>query len=54
MNKQKKKYYETLKYIYKKEIEKINDKVFCAVILEEIIKEREIIKISNDIFQILL
>ena len=50
----KNKYYATLKYIYKKEILKINDKVYCATILEEIIKEKEIIKISNDIFQILL
>ena len=48
------KYYDTVKYIYKKEIEKINDKVYCSAILEEIIKEKEIIKISNDIFQILL
>ena len=50
----KNKFYTTLKYIYKKEIEKINDKVYCSAILEEIIKEKEIIKISNDIFQILL
>ena len=50
----KNKYYATLKYIYKKEIEKINDKVYCAAILKEIIKEKEIIKISNDIFQKLL
>ena len=48
------KYYATLKYIYKKEIQKINDKVICAAILEEIIKEKEIIKISNDIIQLLL
>ena len=48
------KYYTTLKYIYKKEIQKINDNVYCATILEEIINEKEIIKISNDIFQILL
>ena len=48
------KYYDTVKYIYKKEIEKINDKVYCSAILEEIIKEKEIIKIANDIFQILL
>ena len=50
----KNKYYETLKYIYKKEIQKVNDTVYCSAILEEIIKEKEIIKISNDIFQILL
>ena len=48
------KYYATLKYIYKKEIKKVNDKVYCSVILEEIINEKEIIKISNDIFQLLL
>lgn len=48
------KYDDTVKYIYKKEIEKKNDKVYCSAILEEIIKEKEIIKISNDIFQILL
>ena len=48
------KFYATLKYVYKKEIQKINDKVYCAAILEEIIKEKEILKISNDIFQILL
>ena len=50
----KEKYYDTLKYIYKKEIEKVNDKVYCKVILEEIIKQKEILKISNDIFQYLL
>ena len=48
------KYYATLKYVYKKEIEKVKDKVYCAAILEKIIEEKEIIKISNDIFQILL
>ena len=48
------KYYATLKYIYKKEILKFDDKVVCAAILKEIIKEKEIIKISNDIIQILL
>ena len=35
------KYYTTLKYIYKKEIQKINDNVYCAAILEEIINEKE-------------
>jgi hypothetical protein len=54
IDKTKDKFYDTLKYIYMKEIEKINDKVYCAAILEELIKEKEIIKISNDIFQILL
>ena len=48
------KYYATLKYIYKKEIEKVNDKVYCKAILEEIIKQKEILKISNDIFRFLL
>jgi len=48
------KYYATLKYIYKKEIEKVNDRFYCAIILCEIIKEKELIKISNDIFQKLL
>ena len=48
------KYYDTLKYIYKKEIEKVKDKVYCSAILEEIINEKEIIKISNDIFRLLL
>ena len=42
------KYYDTLKYIYKKEIEKINDKDYCSSILEEIIKEKEIIKILSE------
>ena len=50
----KEKYYATLKYIYKKEIEKVNDKIYCKVILEEIIKQKEILKISNDIIQYLL
>ena len=49
------KYYATLKYIYKKEIEKAEDNYdYCEVILDAIIKEKEIIKISNDIFQFLL
>jgi hypothetical protein len=50
----KEKYYATLKYIYKKEIEKVNDKSYCIVIIKEIIKQKEIIKISNDIFRYLL
>jgi hypothetical protein len=48
------KYYATLNYIYKKEIEKVNDKVYCTIILEEIIKQKEILKISNDIIHFLL
>jgi hypothetical protein len=50
----KEKYYATLKYIYKKEIEKVNDKSYCIVIIKEIIKQKDIIKISNDIFRYLL
>ena len=38
------KYYDTLKYIYKKEIEKVNDKIYSQAILEEIIKEKDIYK----------
>ena len=53
-NQTEKKYYATIKYIYKKEIQKVNDKIYCSAILEEIIKEKEIIKISNDLFQLLL
>ena len=48
------KYYETLKYIYKQEIQKVDDNIYRQAILEEIIKEKEIFKKSNDIFQILL
>ena len=48
------KYYETLKNIYKKEIQKVNDNIYRQAILEEIIKEKEIFKKSNDIYQILL
>ena len=48
------KYYKTLKYIYKKEIEKVDNDFYWKEIVEEIIKEKDIIKISNDIFQILL
>ena len=48
------KYYDTLKYIYKQEIEKVNDKVYCSAIIEEIINEKDIIKISTDIFRLLL
>ena len=48
------KYFATLKYIYKEEIQKVKDKVYCAAILKEITNEKEIIKISNDIIQLLL
>ena len=40
----KEKYYATLKYIYKKEIEKVNDKSYCIVLIKEIIKQKEIVK----------
>ena len=49
-----KKYYYTIKYIYLKEIKKVNDSVYRSAILGELIKEKEILKISNDIFQIIL
>ena len=48
------KYFDTLKYIFIQEITKINDISYRVSILEELIKEKEIIKKSNDIFQILL
>ena len=50
----KNKYYDTLKYIYLKEINKVNESAYLAVILGELIKEKEIFKKSNDILQILL
>lgn len=50
----KEKYYATSKYIYKKKIEKVNDKGYRIVIIKKIIKHKEIIKISNDIFRYLL
>ncbi len=48
------KYYDTLKHIYLKEINKVIDINYRSKILEKIIFEKEIIKKSNDIFQILL
>ena len=54
IEKTKDKYYDILKYIYKSEIKIVNDKVYSSLILEEIIKDKEIIKISNDIFQMVL
>ena len=48
------KYYDTLKYIFYKEINKISDSSYHFKILEKLIQEKEIIKKSNDIFQILL
>ena len=48
------KYYDTLKYIFFKEINKIADINYRCKILEKLLQEKEIIKKSNDIFQILL
>ena len=48
------KYYDTLKYILLKEINKISDPNYRSKILEKILQEKEIIKKSNDIFDILL
>ena len=48
------KYYDTLKYLFFKEINKISDINYRCKILEKILLEKEIIKKSNDIFQILL
>ena len=48
------KYYDTLRFIFYKEINKIADINYRVKILEYLIKEKEIIKKSNDIFQILL
>jgi hypothetical protein len=49
-----KKYYDTLKYLCFIEINKISDTDYRCKILEYILKEKEIIKRSNDIFDILL
>ena len=48
------KYYDTIKYIYYKEINKISDQKYRYKIIEYLLKEKEIIKKSNDILQILL
>jgi len=48
------KYYDILRYIFFKEINKVNDVNYRVKILEYLIKEKEIIKKSNNIFQILL
>ena len=48
------KYYDTLRYIFYKEIIKVNDNNYRTKILNYLIKEKEIIKKSNNIFQILL
>ena len=47
----KNKYYSTLKYIYLQEIKKIKEDSYRAAILGELMKEKEVIKISNDIFK---
>ena len=48
------KYYDTLRNIFYKEINKVTDINYRAKILEYLIKEKDIIKKSNNIFQILL
>ena len=47
-------YYNTLRYIYYKEINKVRDEKYRVKILEYLIKEKEIVKKSSSIFQILL
>ena len=53
-NKNEDKFYDMLKYIFMKEIKKVNDINYRVSILDIIIKEKEIIKKSNDILQIFL
>ena len=48
------KYYDILKYLFIKEIKKVNDVNYHTNILDALIKEKEVIKNSKDIFQILL
>ena len=48
------KYYDTLRNIFYKEINKVTDINYRIKILEYLIKEKDIIKKSNSIFQILL
>ena len=48
------KYYDTFRYIFYKEIKKVYNDNYRAKILEYLISEKEIIKKSNNIFQILL
>ena len=52
-NKYYEKYYDTFRYIFYIEIKKINNDNYRYKILEYIIKEKEIIKKSSNIFQIL-
>ena len=48
------KYYDTLRHIFFKEINKISDTNYRCKILEKILCEKEIIKKSNDTFELLL
>ena len=48
------KYYDTIRYIFFKEINKISDTNYSCKILEKLLQENEIIKKSNDIFDILI
>jgi len=54
MNTGNKSYIDLLKYIFLKEIKKVNDINYHANILDALIKEKDILKKSNDILQILL
>ena len=54
VNKNNKEYFDKLRYIFYKEIKKISDIGYRYKIFEKIIEFDEIIKKSNDIFQILL
>ena len=47
-------YYTLLKYIFFNEIKKINDTKYRATIFEKLLKEKEVIMNSKDIYQILL
>ena len=47
-------YYDKLRYILLKEVKKISDINYRQKILEKIIEEKEMLKKSNDIFQIVL
>ena len=49
-----KKYFELLKFIFYKEIKKVPDVRYRAAIFQEIVKDAEIIVLSNNILQILL
>ena len=54
VNKNNKEYFDKLRYIFYKEIKKISDVGYRYKIFEKILEFDEIIKKSNDIFQILL